>query len=153
MASAGCDDNRSVSHNLNSQDTTDQTTQNNANANPEWVNALAGCYAITPQGMERIKIEQYTISNKVQWGMQMGGVGMPWDDPEPLEIISAKQAEPYFKKFVEANELQGVLARPDRLLVLAKVSPSLKEINPQLDSEFLVYIYKDSNTIYSVSCE
>ena len=84
-----------------------------------------------------------------------------WDDPEALEVLDAKEAWRYFGQGdksaklldVTQKDIQGVLARPDRMMVIARLDPTVTNLNPLLDSQYLVHIYHASNTIYQVPCD
>lgn len=120
---------------------------------------LVGCYTVSHDEPAQIKISR----NGTGYQMQMRRFNDPtqdWDNPEPLEVLTPAHADDsaelprYFDiKADEQRYLQAVLARPDRVLVLAKVTDSFARLNPQFDSAYLAYIYRGSNTIYHVACE
>lgn len=125
-------------------------TQNNTTA----TNELVGCYAITKNTSAQIK-----ISHDTGYAMQMkelDGSGQTWDKPEPLEVLSKDKAWEFFK--VNALDLQStdishVIARPDGVMALAKLNSTITNINPLLDSEYVVHLFHDVSTIYQVPCD
>lgn len=79
-----------------------------------------------------------------------------WDNPEPLDEISVDKAWDYFgvnALSLDKSDVERVLARPDEMMVLAKVKDASQNINPLLDSAYVVYIFKGANTIYQVPCD
>ena len=73
-----------------------------------------------------------------------------------MQVLTNDSAEiqKYFDIKADENAyLQKVIAREDRVFVLAKITDSFANMNPQFDSPYLGFIYKGSNTIYKVSCE
>lgn len=116
---------------------------------------LAGCYTISKSEPAQIKINQAGDSYTMQM-RQFNDPNKDWDNPEPMEVLANNDnsLSKYFD--IQANEskyLEKVIARPDRVFVLAKISSGFASLNPQFDSPYLGYIYKGSNTVYKVSCE
>lgn len=135
----------------------DKSTQalDRAGHHTQALDALVGCYTVSHDEPAQIKISR----NGTGYQMQMHRFNDPtqdWDNPEPLEVIAPNNAEllRYFDiKADEQRYLQAVLARPDRVLVLAKLTDNFARLNPQFDSAYLAFIYRGSNTIYQVTCE
>lgn len=127
------------------------TTNTDVNKNEH----LIGCYTVSRDEPAQIKISKQGD----QYVMQMREHNNPnkvWDNPEPLEIIANENPElrKYFDiKVDEQQVIEQSLARADRVFVLAKISDSFANINPQFDSPYLGFIYQGSNSIYQVSCE
>ena len=109
-----------------------------------------GCYTVSSDEPAQIKVsEQQGV-----WVMQMkepASAKRVWDTPEPLEIVKSSEIPKFFS--IDPDNVDAVIARPDRVLVLAHVKPVYANIDPLLDSEYLSYIYKGSNTIYRVKCD
>lgn len=116
---------------------------------------LVGCYTVSRDEPAQIKISQ----TGQQYTMQMREFNDPtkaWDKGEPLEALANTDSElqKYFDiKTDEHQYVEKVIARADRVFVLAKISDSFMNINPQFDSPYLGFIYKGSNTIYKTPCE
>ncbi len=109
-----------------------------------------GCYTVSHDEPAQIKVSE----QKGAWVMQMkepASAKRVWDTPEPLEIIESTEIPKFFS--IDPDNVDAVIARPDRLLVLAHVKPVYANIDPLLDSEYLSYIYKGANTIYRVECD
>lgn len=129
-----------------------QKTEQLANDNSN--DPLVGCYTVSHSEPAQIKISK----NGDRYAMQMHQFNdskKDWDTPEPMQVLANDSGEigKYFD--INAGEgkfLQKVIARPDRVFVLAKVTDSFASLNPQYDSPYLGYIYKGSNTVYKVSC-
>lgn len=115
---------------------------------------LVGCYTVSHDEPAQIKISK----TGEQYAMQMHQFNDPskdWDNPEPMQVLNTNDSEltKYFDiKKGESQYFDKVIARPDRVFVLAKITDSFASINPQYDSSYLGYIYKGSNTVYKVSC-
>lgn len=115
---------------------------------------LVGCYTVSKSEPAQIKISQ----TDGQYAMQMrrfNQADQDWDNPEPMQVLAnnSDEIKTYFGiKTGESKFLQKVIARPDRVFVLAKLDDSFASLNPQYDSPYLGYIYKGSNTVYKVSC-
>ena len=77
--------------------------------------------------------------------------GRVWDTPEPLEAIENSEVPQFFS--IDPDNIDAVIGRPDRVLVLAHAKPAYANIDPLLDSEYLSYIYRGANTIYQVACD
>ncbi|MGO2339549.1 MAG: hypothetical protein ACTH5M_02980 [Psychrobacter sp.] len=109
-----------------------------------------GCYTISNDEPAQIKVSQQDDS----WIMQMkepAGAKQVWDDPEALELIENSEIPNFFS--IDPDNVDAVIGRPDRVLVLAHVKPVYANIDPLLDSEYLSYIYRGANTIYRVECD
>lgn len=114
------------------------------------LDTFIGCYTVSYDEPAQIKVS-------VQSGefiMQMkepARANRIWDDPEPLEAIPLTKVRKFFS--IDPNNVDAMLARPDRVLVLAHVKSAYANIDPLLDSEYLSYIYRGANTIYKVDCD
>ena len=117
--------------------------------------SLVGCYTDSHSEPAQIKI----IKNGDNYAMQMREFNDPkkgWDKPEAMQLLASDSPEiqKYFDiKADEHKYLEKVIARPDRVFVLAKITDSFASLNPQYDSPYLGFIYKGSNTVYQVACE
>lgn len=133
----GCSDGDSVSDSTTAPAKTD-------------LSVFAGCYTVNYETPAQIKISQQEGS----WVMQMkesASANRLWDDPEPLEVLDSTHIPKFFS--IDPDNVDAVIARPDRFLVMAHVKPVYANIDPLLDSEYLSYIYKGANTIYKVECD
>lgn len=128
----------------------------NPEANPEMVETVAdlsifeGCYTVSHDEPAQIKVSQQNGA----WVMQMkepASAKRVWDDAEPLEVIEKSEVIKFFS--IDPDNVDAVIGRPDRVLVLAHVKPVYANIDPLLDSEYLSYIYRGANTIYRVECD
>lgn len=111
---------------------------------------FVGCYTVSHDEPAQIKVSQL---NGI-WVMQMkepARSNRVWDDPEPLEVIDNSDIPQFFS--IDPDNVDAVIGRPDRVLVLAHVKPSYATMDPLLDSEYLSYIYRGANTIYRVECD
>ncbi len=123
--------------------------QQTASSQPD-LSIFAGCYTVSHDEPAQIKV---SLQNGA-WIMQMkepASSGRVWDDPEQLEIIDKQEIPKFFS--IDPDNVDAVIARPDRVLVLAHVKPAYANIDPLLDSEYLSYIYRGANTIYRVTCD
>lgn len=114
------------------------------------LSVFAGCYTVSHDEPAQIKVSEQDGA----WVMQMkepASSGRVWDTPEPLEVLARAQIPQYFS--IDPSNVDAVIARPDRVLVMAHVKPAYANIDPLLDSEYLSYIYKGANTIYQVECD
>lgn len=121
---------------------------------------FVGCYTVSHTEPAQIKIIKNGDSkNGESYAMQMREFNDPsknWDKPEAMQVIAtdSPDIQKYFDiKADEHQYLEKVIARPDRVFVLAKITDSFASLNPQFDSPYLGYIYKGSNTVYKVACE
>ncbi|ELA08928.1 hypothetical protein MOMA_00915 [Moraxella macacae 0408225] len=120
---------------------------------------LAGCYTVGYHEPAQIKINHQRSDNHDSYTMQMRIFNNPnqaWDTPTPLELLAndSPEIQQYFDiKSGESQYLEKVIARPDRIFVLGKITDGFANLNPQFDSSYLGFIYKGSNTIYKVACE
>lgn len=125
-------------------------SDNDSNSDP-----LVGCYTVSKSEPAQIKISK----SDEQYAMQMRQFNNPnkdWDTPEPMQVLAndSREIGKYFAiNAGESKFLEKVIARPDRVFVLAKITDSFASLNPQFDSAYLGYIYKGSNTVYKVSCK
>lgn len=114
------------------------------------LSVFEGCYTVSSDEPAQIKVSQQGGS----WVMQMkepASAKRVWDDPEALEVIENSDIPQFFS--IDPDNVDAVLGRPDRVLVLAHVKPAYANIDPLLDSEYLSYIYRGANTIYRVECD
>lgn len=112
--------------------------------------SLVGCYTVSHDEPAQIKISK----NGNEYVMQMREFNDPnknWDNPAPMQTLDKAEIQQYFN--VEVDYVENVIARPDRMFVLAHLYDSYVSLNPHLDSNYLGFIYKGSNTIYKVACE
>ena len=137
------------------QKSADQTAANDTTSG----DPLVGCYTVSHSEPAQIKISKHSdAQNGEGYTMQMHQFNDPnkgWDTPEPMQVLANDNSEisKYFDiKAGENKYLEKVIARPDRVFVLAKITDSFASLNPQFDSSYLGYIYKGSNTVYKVSC-
>ncbi|MDO5651305.1 MAG: hypothetical protein Q4G13_04115 [Moraxella sp.] len=129
-------------------------TQTSHAAQTNAITDFVGCYTTTKDTPALIKVN-YQEGN---WSMQMKepSKSTPWDNPEPLSVISVDEGWQYFAVNaigLDKANVTHMLARPDRIMVLARLDSAAKNINPQLDSDFVAYIFQGSNTIYQVACD
>lgn len=114
-----------------------------------------GCYTINFHSPAQIKISEQ--DNKLVMHMkEPKGAKEIWDKPEPLQTIDNNQAWEYFKvNTLDLNktDVQSAITRPDKLMTLLKIKEASKNINPKLDSDYVVYIFQGANTIYKVECD
>lgn len=111
---------------------------------------FAGCYTVSYDEPAQIKVSEQDGN----WVMQMkepASANRVWDDPEALELIDNSEIPKFFS--IDPDNVDAVIARPDRVLVLAHVKSAYANIDPLLDSEYLSYIYRGANTIYRVECD
>ena len=109
-------------------------------ANPKIVESKAdlsvfeGCYTVSHDEPAQIKVSQQDGA----WVMQMkepASAKRVWDDAEPLEVLENSDIPTYFS--IDPDNVDAVIGRPDRVLVLAHVTPVYADIDPLLDSEYL----------------
>lgn len=120
-----------------------------AAAKPD-LSIFAGCYTVSHDEPAQIKVSEQNGA----WVMQMkepASANRVWDTPEPLEVLNNTEVPKYFS--IDPNNIDAVIGRPDRVLVMAHVKTAYANIDPLLDSEYLSYIYKGANTIYRVECD
>lgn len=132
----------------NSSTAIDNSTADNAAAAD--VSVFEGCYTVSMTEPAQIKVSQQAGA----WVMQMkepANANRIWDDPEALEVLDKSTLPEFFS--IDPDNVDAVIARPDRVLVMAHVKPVYANIDPLLDSEYLSYIYKGANTIYRVDCD
>lgn len=130
-------------------ESTDTASTNAPVAQPD-LSVFAGCYTVSHDEPAQIKVSE----QDGKWVMQMkepAGANRVWDVPEPLEVMTAKEVPTYFS--IDPNNVDAIIGRPDRVLVMAHVKSVYANLDPLLDSEYLSYIYKGANTIYRVECD
>lgn len=114
-----------------------------------------GCYSVEKNSPAQIKVSEQAGSFVMQMKEPEGAKTL-WDNPEPLDEISVDKAWEYFgvnALSLEKSDIERVLARPDQMMILAKLKDASQNINPLLDAPYVVYIFKGANTIYQVSCD
>ena len=114
------------------------------------LSVFEGCYTVSHDEPAQIKVSQQDGA----WVMQMkepASAKRVWDDAEPLEVLESSEIPTFFS--IDPDNVDAVIGRPDRVLVLAHVKPVYANIDPLLDSEYLSYIYRGANTIYRVECD
>lgn len=114
------------------------------------LSVFEGCYTVSSDEPAQIKVSQQAG----MWVMQMkepASAKRVWDTPEPLEVLDNTEIPKFFS--IDPDNVDAVIGRPDRVLVMAHVKPVYANIDPLLDSEYLSYIYKGANTIYRVECD
>lgn len=114
------------------------------------LDTFIGCYTVGHGEPAQIKVSQ----DGDQLIMQMKEPARNqrvWDDPEPLEPVPVSEVRSFFS--IDPDNVDAMIARPDRVLVLAHVKSVYANIDPLLDSEYLSYIYRGANTIYKVDCD
>lgn len=132
--------------------TSASSATNSTTANQEH---LIGCYTVSRDEPAQIKISKQG-SDYVMQMREFNNPNKVWDNPEPLEVIANDNPElrKYFDIKVDEHQfIEQSLARPDRVFVLAKISDSFANLNPQFDSAYLGFIYQGSNSIYQVACD
>lgn len=137
--------------NKNTPEPTTEKTSQTATTNQ----AFVGCYTINFHGPAQIKISEQDQKLVMQMKEPKGSKNI-WDNPEPIHNIEIDKAWEFFKVNtldLNKSDVQSVIARPDNLMVLAKIKEASKNINPKLDSQYVVYIFQGSNTIYQVDCD
>lgn len=134
---------------LTSCDNSTSTESSIADVAPD-ISVFAGCYTVSHDEPAQIRVSEHNG----EWVMQMkepASANRVWDDPEPLEVIDKAEIPTYFS--IDPENVDAMIARPDRVLVLAHVKSAYATIDPLLDSEYLSYIYRGANTIYRVECD
>lgn len=114
------------------------------------LSVFEGCYTVSNDEPAQIKVSQQAG----KWVMQMkepATAKRVWDTAEPLEELDNSEIPKFFS--IDPDNVDAVIGRPDRVLVMAHVKPVYANIDPLLDSEYLSYIYKGANTIYRVECD
>ncbi|MEN2751373.1 hypothetical protein AAIR29_06970 [Psychrobacter sp. FBL11] len=131
-------------------DGTSTTTETEAAKTETDLSVFEGCYTVSNDEPAQIKVSQ----QEGRWVMQMkepATAKRVWDKAEPLEVIANSEIPNFFS--IDPDNVDAVIGRPDRVLVMAHVKPVYANIDPLLDSEYLSYIYKGANTIYQVECD
>ena len=125
-------------------------TQNLESQSQSNLESFIGCYTVSYGEPAQIKISQQSGAYVMQM-KEPERAHRIWDDPEPLEAVPLTMVQKFFS--IDPNNIDAMLARPDRVLVLAHVKSAYANIDPLLDSEYLSYIYQGANTIYKVDCD
>ena len=126
------------------------TSSVQADAEGADLSVFAGCYTVSPDEPAQIRVSEQDGA----WVMQMkepASAKRVWDTAEPLEMIDNSEISKFFS--IDPDNVDAVLGRPDRVLVLAHVKTAYANIDPLLDSEYLSYIYRGANTIFRVECD
>lgn len=144
LMTMGCD-----SQNKQPQDNASNDLQATATTS-DMAKAFEGCYTISHNEPAQIKISIDTDKFVMQM-KEPASAKRIWDNPEPLEILTKNDVPNYFS--IDADKVDAIIARPDKLMILAKVKSSYANLDPLLDSEYLAYIYRGANTIYQVACD
>lgn len=116
---------------------------------------LVGCYTVSHEEPAQIKINQVEDGFNMQMRESEGSPDV-WDKPEPLTVIDVDKGWDYFKVNaldLNKNDVDAMIGRSDGMMVLAKVKDAAKNINPRLDSSYVMYIVQGSNTVYKVACD
>ncbi|MDO5769895.1 MAG: hypothetical protein Q4P13_10345 [Psychrobacter sp.] len=114
------------------------------------LDTFIGCYTVSHDEPAQIKISQ-SADKLVMQMKEPARSKRVWDDPEPLEMVPTHEVRTFFS--IDPDNVDAMIARPDRVLVLAHVKSVYANIDPLLDSQYLSYIYKGANTIYKVDCD
>ena len=117
--------------------------------------AFVGCYTIDKTKSAQIKITHDGNTYAMQMKEPKGAPTI-WDNPEPIGDIDIDSAWEFYQVnalSLNKSDIEAVIARPDRMMVLAKLKPSITNINPLLDSPYVVFIFRGSNTIYQIECD
>lgn len=111
---------------------------------------LVGCYTVGYGEPAQIKVSRQGDSYIMQM-KEPASAKRVWDTPEALEVLPISKVPEFFS--IDTGNIDAMLGRPDRFLVLAHVKSAYANIDPLLDSEYLAYIYKGANTVYKVECD
>ena len=111
---------------------------------------FSGCYTVSHDEPAQIKVSQQPQGLVMQM-KEPKSANRVWDDPEPLEVMPMDKVSKYFS--VDPKNVEGIIGRPDRVLVMAQVKQAYVNIDPTLDSQYLGYILQGANTIYKVECD
>jgi len=139
-------------------ETTDPVVNTEAGAKQQDSEALikqhaamfSGCYTVSHDEPAQIKVSQQPQGLVMQM-KEPKSANRVWDDPEPLEVMPMDKVSKYFS--VDPKNVEGIIGRPDRVLVMAQVKQAYVNIDPTLDSQYLGYILQGANTIYKVECD
>ncbi len=139
-------------------ETTDPVVNTEAGAKQQDSEALikqhaamfSGCYTVSHDEPAQIKLSQQQQGLVMQM-KEPKSANRVWDDPEPLEVMPMDKVSKYFS--VDPKNVEGIIGRPDRVLVMAQVKQAYVNIDPTLDSQYLGYILQGANTIYKVECD
>lgn len=116
---------------------------------------FVGCYTDTPSTPAQIKITH----DGTNYHMQMKEPSTAkdaWDTPEMLHTVNISDEWQHFSintLNLEQSDIQAIITRPDGIMSLAKVHSASANVNPLLDSEFVVRILNHTNTIYATPCD
>ncbi|OOR90250.1 hypothetical protein B0181_04895 [Moraxella caviae] len=114
-----------------------------------------GCYTVSHDEPAQIKLSEKDGKLVMQM-KEAANKGRVWDSPEPLEALSMAKGWQYFNVNaldLDSQDVSAVVARPDGMMALAKVRAEAANVNPLLDSEYVAYIVRGTNTIYKVACD
>ncbi|WP_066803167.1 hypothetical protein [Moraxella oblonga] len=131
-----------------------EQTHTKSNPTPTTNNELVGCYSVHKDGTAQIK-----ISHDDGYVMQMkepNGATQAWDKPEALDELALDKAWEFFRVNtldLQSADLSHVIARPDGMMALAKVNPTVANVNPLVDGGYVVHIVQGVNVIYQVPCD
>ena len=98
---------------------------------------FSGCYTVSHDEPAQIKVSQQQQGLVMQM-KEPKSANRVWDDPEPLEVMPMDKVSKYFS--VDPKNVEGIIGRPDRVLVMAQVKQAYVNIDPTLDSQYLGYI-------------
>lgn len=132
-----------------------QTNQSVGEQATDDTSAFVGCYTIDKHKPAQIKITHDGNAYFMQM-KEPKGASTIWDQPETIYSLDIDSAWEFYKVnalSLDKSDIEMVIARPDHMMVLAKVKSSTININPLLDSPYVVYIFRGSNTIYQVECD
>lgn len=115
-----------------------------------------GCYTIDKNTPASIKVSQVQGGYKMQM-KEPNDAATAWDTLEPLLVLAKQDGWKYFSTNainLSVNDITDqVIARPDGLLVIAKLHDASTNTNPMLDSRYAVALMGAVNTIYQVACD
>ncbi|OAU94505.1 hypothetical protein [Moraxella catarrhalis] len=115
-----------------------------------------GCYTIdkdTPASIQiSLKDGKYVMQMK-----EDESKAQVWDEPESLTVLTKSDGWKYFSTNsinLSMSDVAGeIIARPDEVLVIAKLHETSVNTNPMLDSHYAVSLMGAVNTIYQVACD
>lgn len=123
---------------------------NSPNSIKQHAELFEGCYKVSHDEPANIKVSQQGQGLVMQM-KEPKSANRVWDDPEPLEPVPLDKTSKYFS--INPKNLDAMIGRPDRVLVIAKVKQAYVNIDPSLDSDYLGYIFQGANTIFKVECD
>lgn len=116
---------------------------------------LVGCYGVVQDEPAQIKISRTQEGFSMQMREPEGAKGV-WDAAEPLRVLSIDEGWSYFKVNaldLNKSDAQHIIARTDGVMALMHIKPSVQNINPRLDSPYVMHILQGSNTVYRLPCD